>query len=425
MKTVGVICEYNPFHKGHAYHIEETRRIVSSECAIVCVMSGNYVQRGEPAVFNKHARAQAAVHGGADLVVELPAPYALQSAEGFAAAGVHLLDSMGVCGYISFGSESGDIEELACVSKAIATPEASVLMKEWLGAGLPYASAQQKAADAMLGKKAEALKSPNNLLGVEYLKALSSTGSAMQPITVKRAGGDHDGETGYSASAIRKNLLRSEATEDRNTESILKTEFVERLPELEAAAAAQVVPAPCAAVFDAEIEAGRGPISMESFELAMLSRLRAAGSLSGLPGATEGLDRRILKYIASEATVAGILEKTKTKRYPMSRLRRMLLCACLGIDAADMKEPPPYIRVLAMNATGMETLKTMRKKAALPIITKPASVKKLSGRAVHLFNKEVAATDFYVLAYANANMRSGGQEWRISPMRCSGSEIPR
>ena len=405
MKTAGIICEYNPFHKGHAFHIEQTRRAVGGECAIVCVMSGNYVQRGEPAVFAKHARADAAVRGGADLVFELPTPYALQSAEGFAAAGVHLLDSLGVCGYISFGSESGDLAQLSGISQAIATPEASALLKGWLDKGLPYAAAQQKTVDAMLGKNAQALKSPNNLLGVEYLKALAAAGSKMQPVTVRRMGGDHDGKTGRSASAIRKGFLPDVPPDV--PPALLPAMLPAMLVD---------VPRLCAAVYEAEIKAGRGPVSMEACELAMLSRLRAAGDLSALTGATEGLDQRMLRYIASEATVAGILEKTKTKRYPMSRLRRMLLCACLGVISDDIKNPPPYIRVLAMNSTGTQLLKEMRKKASLPIIIKPASAKKLPGRAAELFRKEAAATDFYVLAYSNAAMRSGGQEWKISPI---------
>ena len=418
MKTIGIISEYNPFHMGHAHHIGETRRLAGGECAIVCVMSGNFVQRGDFAVFGKHARAEAAVRGGADLVIELPTPYALLSAEGFAASAVSLLENLGVCGALSFGSESGSIEELAEAAEAIASPQAGKALKEWLDKGLPYAAAQQKAADATMGKKAGIFGSPNNLLGVEYLKALRATGSKMRPMTVGRRGGAHDGGSGFSASAVREKLFSGKASgkpqrgrggadnggADYAWADNAGTDY-----------AWDAVPKPCAAVFDAEIRAGRGPVSMDAAELAILSRLRALDDLSRLPGATEGLDRRMMGYIASEATVPGLLAGVKTKRYSMSRLRRMLLCACLGIDADDTKQPPPYIRVLAMNDAGTKILKAARKKATLPIITKPASVKKLSGRAVELFTKEVRATDFYVLAYPDAGARSGGQEWRISP----------
>ena len=290
MKTAGIISEYNPFHCGHAAHIEKTRQILGQDCSIVCVMSGNFVQRGDFAVFSKHARALAAVRCGADLVVEMPSVYSLLSAEGFARAGVHLLDSLGVCGWISFGSESGDVAKLRDAAAAIATAEAGALIKESMRAGLPYASALQKAADMILGEHSEIFKSPNNLLGIEYIKAIQATSSKLRPITVKRTGGAHDGDTGHSASAIRKLITGG-------------GEFRES------------VPGEAAAIYEAEINAGRGPVHMKAFELAMLSRLRAAVDFSKLPGASEGLDRRFLRCAESEPTIEAFLEKVKTKRY--------------------------------------------------------------------------------------------------------------
>jgi len=390
MKTAGIICEYNPFHLGHAGHIEKTRRLLGGDCAVVCVMSGNFVQRGDVAVFRKHARAKMAVLSGADLVVELPAPYALSSAEGFAHAGVFILDSLGVCDAVSFGSESGDIGALREAAAAIVTPEADALVKEWLGNGMPYASVLQKAADAVLGPQSELFKTPNNLLGIEYIKAIAALSSPLAPITVERTGGDHDGETGYSASALRKTLLRG-------------GEPWELMPEA------------AAAVCMEDISAGLGPVFASQLELAIMARLRATPDFSALPGAAEGLDRRFARCAASEPSVADMLAKIKTKRYAMSRIRRMLMCACLGITAVDTKAPPPYIRVLAMNNTGMELLRAARKKSRLPVITKPASVIKLGGRAKELFDLEAAATDFYALAYPDARNRSGGREWRDTP----------
>ena len=390
MTTVGIVCEYNPFHPGHAYHINETRAALGEECAVVCVMSGNFVQRGDFAVFGKHPRAEAAVRCGVDLVVELPSPYVLSSAEGFASAGVHILDALSICDYISFGSESGDIGALLEVVDAIGSPEARTLIRENLGKGLPYASALQKAADHVLGERSQILKSPNNLLGVEYLRAIASHGSRLAPMTIKRTGGAHDGDTGYSASAVRNALLAGNG-------------FPAFMPQN------------AAALYGVEIAGGRGPVSMSMYEQAMLSRLRSLDDFSELPGASEGLDRRLLRFAISEPTIEGILNHVKTKRYPMSRIRRMLLCACLGISAADIRTPPPYIKVLAMNDIGMKLLKDARKTAALPIITKPASAKKLSGRAAELFQKEAAATDFYVLGFQDGSARAGGQEWRETP----------
>ena len=392
LKAAGIICEYNPIHSGHTRHIEETRLALSGEpSAIVCVMSGNFVQRGDFAVFSKHARALAAVRSGADLVVELPSPYALSSAEGFAKAGIYILD--GLCDYISFGSESGDIGALTKAAEGIVTPEAGIAVKEWLSRGLPYAAALQKAADTVLpDARAELFKTPNNLLGIEYLKAIAATGSSLKPITVKRTGCAHDSAAGRSSSSLRK-ILYSGGEPWRH------------------------MPTGAVGVYREEIKAGRGPVTMKSCELAMLSRLRAMSveEFAELPGVSEGLDRRFARYAATEPTVDAILEKIKTKRYAMSRIRRMLMCACLGITAIDTREPPPYIRVLALNATGAKLIKEARTAEDLPMITKPASVRGLSGRAGELFCKEAAATDMYVLAYPDESKRFGGQEWLISP----------
>jgi len=390
MKVAGIICEYNPFHLGHAGHIEMTRQALGGDSAIVCVMSGNFVQRGEPAVFNKHARSGMAIRCGADLVVELPLPYALSSAEGFARAGVYILDRLGICEYISFGSELGDIGPLRDAAGLIVSKEAEAHLKLWLKKGFPYATAQQRAADAVMGEQSALFKSPNNLLGIEYLKALAMLESPLRPITVERTGGTHDSDKGFSASAIRKKLLCADDPW-------------------------ALMPLDAALVTKEEIASGRGPVSMKSCELAMLSRLRAMVDYSTLPGATEGLEHRLMRFAASEPSVDAILEKVKTKRYAMSRLRRMLMCACLGITAGDSREPPPYIRVLAMNRTGRMLLREAGKLSELPIITKPASVQKLSERAVGLFLKEAAATDFYSLAYPDEGKRHGGQEWRQTP----------
>ena len=421
MKTAGIICEYNPIHFGHACHIEKTRAAMGDGSGIVCAMSGNYVQRGDFAVFGKQTRAEAAVRCGADLVVEIPTPYVLSSAEGFAASGVYILDKLSICDHLSFGSESGDIEALKEVAVAIVSEKADALTREWLGKGLPYASALQKAADEALGGRSEILRSPNNLLGVEYLKALSKLKSSMQPITVRRTEGAHGGETGYSASAVRKEMLcRNRETWHNLTcgqsgEALLAQPFRSRLCR-NRETWQDLMPQAAADVFAEEIAKGRGPVSMKSYEQAMLSRLRALGDFSNIPGASEGLDRRFSRYTASEPTISGILESIKTKRYAMSRIRRMLICACLGITAADVHEPPPYIRVLAMNRMGMRLLKEAHGHAELPIITKPASAGRILGRAAEIFKKESAATDFYVLSYQDENERRGGQEWRKTPV---------
>jgi len=391
MKTIGIICEYNPFHKGHLGHIEETRQITGGDIAVVCVMSGNFVQRGDFAIFNKHARAEMAISCGADLVVELPTPYALQSAEGFAKAGVSILDNLGICDFISFGSESGDINALNDAADAIISEEAQIQTREWLEKGISYAAAQQKAADTILGERSEIFRSPNNVLGIEYLKALKKSGSEMEPVTVKRKGGEHDSDTGYSATALRKSFLSGS------------------LP-------ASLMPDAALSICKEEIVSGRGPVSIKLAESAILSRLRSIKNYSDVPGTSEGLEKRFKRFVSSEPSVAAILTGVKTKRYTMSRLRRMLICAALGLKTGDVRSNPPYARVLAMNTTGMKLLAKSREKSKLPIITKPASVYKLNKASVELFELEAAVTDFYVLSYPKEEERRGGQEWCRSPV---------
>lgn len=389
MTTIGIISEYNPFHFGHLGHIEKSKEKIGGECAVVCVMSGNYVQRGDAAIFNKSARAKAAVCAGVDLVIELPASYALSSAEGFARAGVFLLEALGVCDVISFGSESGELAPLFDVAQVLISGEAGRLLSEGLGLGISYAAAQQRAADIIMGERAFCLRFPNNLLGIEYLKAITLLKSKLIPVTVTRTGGKHDSDEGFSASRLR--MLFSEGKE----------------PWF-------LMPDAAADVLREETKQNRGPVLMCGLEQAMLSRLRAAGDFSKLPDASEGLDNRFKRF-SGEPTIQMVQDGIKTKRYAMSRIRRMLMCACLGITAEDSKQLPPYIRVLAMNETGKVLLSRAKKIASLPIITKPAYAKKLEGRARELFYKEAAATDFYALGYKDSESRRSGSEWRQSP----------
>jgi predicted nucleotidyltransferase len=395
MKVIGIISEYNPFHFGHMGHIKKSISLLHDEkdsnIAVVCVMSGNFVQRGEPAIFNKHARAEAAIRNGADLIIELPTPYAVASAEVFAESGVYILENTGVCDFISFGSESGDIKPLKIVSNALQTDKADILTAKQMENGITYATARQLAADELLGDASEVLKSPNNLLGIEYLRALDTLKSSIKPITVRRTGGAHDSESSYSASFLRKRLLTG------------------HMPW-------GAIPHHASDVYICEIASGRGPVSMKSCEIAILSRLRIYDNYSNLTGASEGLEYRFKKFVKTEPTIEKVLEGVKTKRYIMSRLRRMLINASLDITTEYIQKPPPYIRVLAMNKKGKQVLKNMQKKAKLPIIIKPASAQKLEPFAVQMFQKEVTSTDLYTLAYSSENERYGGREWLESPI---------
>lgn len=395
MKTVGIICEYNPFHMGHAAHIDNTRILLGGDVGVVCVMSPNFVQRGDFAVYNKHARAKMAVLRGADLVLELPTPYALLSAEGFAKGGIYILDKLGICDYISFSSESGDIDSLSVAARAALSDDFQETVKLWIGRGVSYASAQQKAAETVIGFgasfDANVFSSPNNVLGIEYIKALYEFSSKIQPITMHRVGGEHDSDTGFSASAVRAQL--------RN----------DRVP-------AELLPETSVCVCEEENRSCRGPVFVENAEQAILSRLRAIDDFSSISNTSDGLEHRFSKLAVSEPTIEAILSGAKSKRFVMSRLRRILMCASLGIKKEHTKNPPPYIRVLAATQTGTDMLKSMRKRAGLPIITKPASVFKLGGFAEQMFMLEASATDFYNLAYQSISARTGGSEWKTSPV---------
>ncbi len=392
MKIVGIICEYNPIHNGHIRQIAATRAAIGDDAAIVCVMSGNFVQRGDIAVFQKHARAAAAIEGGADLVLELPLPYVLSSAENFALGGVRLLNALGSITHLSFGSEAGEIGCLQEAAHCLKTDAADVRIREELKSGASYAAARYLAAQQLMGKKAEVLKSPNNILAVEYLKAIEATASRMTPVTVRRIGSGHDTNGPESASHLRGLLKKGFAPWD-------------------------IMPEHAAEIYKEEIACGRGPVFIQALDTALLSRLRLLpdDAYHRLPDATEGLGDRLRRYARTMPTFESVLKATKTKRYALSRLRRMALCAVLSITKEDVRLAPPYIRVLALGNTGRTLLREFNEKSSLPVITKPAAVKSIGGHALSMFQMEAAATDFYVLACPEPSNRTGGQEWIMSP----------
>jgi predicted nucleotidyltransferase len=353
-------------------------------------MSGNFVQRGEFAVFAKHARAEAAVRCGADLVVELPLPYALSSAERFARGGVRALDALRVCDYISFGSESGDLESLRATARALDTERAGAIIRRELAGGLSYAAARLTAAREMTGNDALAPGAPNDMLGIEYLRAITAENSALTPLPVRRRGASAGGAP--PASALRAMLAEGRADWER------------------------FVPPAAADIFGRELAAGRAPVPAEGCEAAALSRLRSLGreTYLSLPDAADGAGERLMRCALREPTLRAVAESAKTKRHVMSRLKRMIMCACLGITARDALEPPRYIRALAANSAGRSLLREISARADIPVITKPASAKRLPRDALDQFLKTAAATDFYVLAYRDERARRGGQEWTTS-----------
>ena len=396
MHTIGVVCEFNPFHLGHFEHLAESRKALGADTAVVCVMSGDFVQRGGPAVFDKHSRARAAVLSGADLVFELPVPWANASAERFAMGAVGLLNDLGVVTYLSFGSESGDLAPLAALALAAAEPENLEKIKGQMTAGMSFAAAREMVLAEALGPEAKLLQTPNNILGVEYLKALFALKSSIKPMTTLRTGAGHDSVTDgpkRSASQLRAMM---EAGEDISV----------YLPE-----ATRGIPADCRSH-------GRGPVTMAGLEQAVMSRLRLLSEedFCALPDATEGLGNRFYKAVRSEATVEAVLSAVKTKRYPLSRLRRMVISAVLGIREDMATKPVPYARLLASTEKGRALLREMGEKSTVPILTKPAAARELPDEARQIFELTAAARDFYVLGYEAAEERKCGSDWRTSPV---------
>lgn len=398
MAVAGIITEYDPLHLGHVYLINEVRRLLGRETAVICVMSGNYVQRGAFAVAGKGARAAAAVQSGADLILELPTPWALSSAEGFAAGAVELLKAAGVVTHLAFGSESGDAGALARVAETLCSEDFSVRLRRELVRGDSFAAARQRAVEALLSPEDGALlRNPNDILGIEYCKALR--GSGIQPLAIPRRGAAHgDGEAreGFvSASAIRMLLRRGE--EDR--------------------ALSLMAPA-MAEGYRADREAGRAPAFLENCERAVLARLRFMEEVdfAALDPGREGLYRRFYRASRSAASVEELLESAKTKRYPLARLRRMLFWAYLGLSPAP-PFPPPYLRLLAAGeGGGTALLAGMRKTAALPVLTKPASVRRMGEDARELFELEARASRLYALACPDP--AAVPDEWRTGPVIC-------
>ena len=332
MKIVGIICEYNPLHKGHVKQFEQISAILGDDTAIVCLMSGNFVQRGAPAIIDKSLRARAAICCGADLVLELPVTYALSSAEGFSSGGVRILGSF--CDYLCFGAENADETILMQTASALLSDAFPPLLRKYLEQGISFPAARQAALSEM-GPEATILESPNNILAVEYCKAILSQGGAMRPLPIYRGGSYHDempDDENPSATAVRRLMLNT-------------GDFKSLVP---------------AAAFD--IFAAAPLHTIDAGERAILSKLRTMTEeeFEMLPYGSEGLWRKLMHACRSEATLDGIIAATKTKRYTRTRIDRMIMCAYLGINLQDLLSPVPYTRVLAFNDRGRFALKAAR-----------------------------------------------------------------
>ena len=392
MNVIGIVCEYNPFHSGHLYMINESRRRLGEDSVTVCVMSGDFVQRGEAALYSKFARAEAACRCGADLVLELPLPWSVSSAEGFAEGAVSVLAAAG-CTHLSFGSECGELESLAALAREILNPATAGKIKDCLSAdaSLSYAMARQRVLSEALGETGELLSGPNNILAVEYLKAIYKHAYPIIPMTVKRIGSGHDkaGESGpKSASEIRA--------------------LIERGGDVSG-----YIPSEALEVYRRESEAGRVR-RPELLETALLSRLRMfeRPHYEALPDASDGAGIRLYNAVREGGSLEEITAAARSKRYPLARMRRMLYCAALGISAECTKGLPPYARVLAADKKACALLRKLEGETAIPVLTRASAVRKFGERAERVFAAGASAHDLYTLQFVTNDDKKPGNDWR-------------
>lgn len=376
MDAVGIIAEYNPLHSGHIRHINEIRKELGDKVPIVCAMSGNWVQRGDAAISNKWSRASAALRGGVDLVLELPTPWAISSAETFARGGVSVLAATGVVTALSFGSESGDLAALQQAALLLDSAPYKESLRLWLDQGLPFAAARQEALSSLMGEQANLLRAPNDNLGVEYLRAMGTLGHTMTPLPVLRQGADHDSMTPRHPAYASATYLRARMLEGRWSQltPYLPPDEVERLRQ-------------------------EGPAALRFCARGVLAKLRSltAQELERLPDSGEGLPHRLLQAAHQARGLEELYDLAKTKRYAHARIRRLVLWAFLGLEKKDLPPSLPYLRVLGLNQRGGELLRGMKKTASLPVLTKPAHWTRLDATGQALFANEIRCTSLYDL----------------------------
>lgn len=383
LKIAGVVAEYNPFHNGHKHQIDEIKK----DCdAVIAVMSGSFVQRGDIAITDKWTRAKAAVMGGCDLVLELPVCYSLSSANVFAQGSVEILNKLNVADNIYFGSENGNIDDLKSAADIMSneTKETSDKIKEYISFGISYPAAVSKAYSDKI--QPDLLYLPNNILGIEYIRALKKFNSPIIPKTIIRNSVSHDEESPAgefaSASYIRE-LIQN---------NIDYSDFVPK-------SAYEVY------------KNSDMTYNIKNLDELILGYLRLADpkNLENIIDMAEGLENRILSSAFNSATFEELCASVKSKRYTLSRIRRIVLASVLNLKELT---PITYVRVLSMNDTGKAILKEVKKESKLDIIIKPSLYKKNNKLIYNDFN----ATDIHSLASKIPNSKIGKKDYLTSPV---------
>lgn len=374
MKTAAIIAEYSPFHKGHRWQIEELRAQGVTHIAVV--MSPDFTQRGTPAIFPKRVRAAAALQNGADLIVELPVCYAAASAQRFAFGGVQTVCAMGCVDVLAFGAEDAELPLLQQAADALEDPQVQQQLRAQLANGITFAKARELAIREVLGQQvSDVLQKPNNILAVEYLAQLPREGGP-KPLPLVRIGNAHDGapKQGFaSASHIRSLILGGQWEE-----------------------AKEYLPSSTWELYQQAMQSGQ-TASMQTGERAVLSVLRRMNreQMAALPDVSEGIENRLYQAARTACSLEELYEQIKTKRYPLSRVRRLVLSAFLGIPQDAAWQAPAYLRVLGMNERGKEILSNMKRTATLPVSTSLAKLGKVSPQAAQMAALEADCADQY------------------------------
>ena len=394
-RVLGIIAEYNPFHNGHLYHIAKSKEETGAQY-VVAVISGNFVQRGNTSIVNKWTKARMALLNGADLVIELPTVYSISSAENFAEGAIKILNSLGIVDTLSFGMEAKDISTLNNIANVLFQEPrgyTNILTHE-LQKGISFPSARENAILMYLNdikRYANILNSPNNILAIEYLKALKTQKSNMNPIMVKRSkvyyNDDRIVDDFASATAIRKLIKRREYEDLR-----------------------KVVPRSTYRILSRQIRDGNIVLGLENFEKEIIYTLRKMSirEIANLPDVSEGLENLIKNSADNCNDMSKLIANIKSKRYTQTRIQRILLYALLGIDKKmmeDSKKVTPYVRVLGFTNKGKELISEINKRN--PKINMITSVKKFieknnkpSNRTImQMLQKDIFATDVYTLGF--------------------------
>ncbi len=410
MKICGIVAEYNPFHNGHKYQIEQTKKLTNCD-TVIAIMSGNFIQRGLPALFDKWTRAKMAIKNGVDIVIELPTCYATSSAEFFAHGAVGIMDALNCIDVISFGSKYNDIEVLKRIASVLHTEpeEYKKLLQKELKKGTSYPIARSNALKIFLKKEFDSkileniLLDSNNILGIEYLKALLTYDSPITPCAIERIGGD------YNSTNIVGNICSATGIRE-----MLQTNNISRLPD--------VVPEQTFEILTSEIAFGKAPMGINNFEKEILYSLRelSLDDLSQISDVTEGLENVLKKSICEAYEINDLIEKIKTKRYTKTRVQRILMHILLGIKKSilhEQKETPQYARILAFSPNGKKMIPELVKNSRIPIVTSVSKfIKTATPTQKEMLDLDILATNIYTLGYEVPNFRKINLDYTI-PMQ--------